>query len=238
MFMWRAVPGPAGVWAWIVSVDWIAGGSSDVETQIAMSRGRLGHVNSFDARSRGTVPDAMLEALERLRLTFGLDFNSPVWDVADPAVHALMNGRGLREEPEPDSLDAAADEIPSREAHAGKARDYIPLAATSSLRCSAGDVWSHSPLLERRDDPHQQARMEHGHRRCGEPWRARRPWDIEREETHDIVRGEPLACGDQFLGRLGVMSFVGITLSNGLWPSRCSTGSPEPSSTRWPSSSC
>jgi hypothetical protein len=35
-----------------------------------------------------------------------------------------VNGRGLREEPEPDSLDAAADEVPSREAHAGEAGDY------------------------------------------------------------------------------------------------------------------
>ena len=91
-----------------------------------MSRGGLGHVNSLDARSEGTVPDVMLEAFKRVRLTFGLDFDSPVGDVADPAVHSFMNGRGLREEPEPDSLDAAADEVPSREAHAGKAGDYIP----------------------------------------------------------------------------------------------------------------
>jgi hypothetical protein len=93
-----------------------------------VSRGALGHVNSFDARSRRTVPDVMLEAFKRFRLTFGLDFDSPVGDVADPAIHSLTNGRGLCEEPEPDPLDAAADEVPSREAHAGKAGDYIPPA--------------------------------------------------------------------------------------------------------------
>ena len=102
--------------------------SSDVETQIAVSRVGLGHINSFDARSRRTVPDLTLETFERLCLTLGLDLDSPVGDVADPAVHSLMNGRGLREEPEPDSLDAAADEVPSREEHAGEAGDYIPPA--------------------------------------------------------------------------------------------------------------
>src|SRR5579859_1691779 len=100
--------------------------SSDVETQIAVSRVRLGHVHAFDARPRRAVPDVMLEAFERFRLAFGLDFDSPVRDVADPAVHSLTTGRGLCEEPEPDSLDAAVNEVPSREAHAEKASDYTP----------------------------------------------------------------------------------------------------------------
>jgi hypothetical protein len=95
-----------------------------------VSRGGLDHLDSFDARSGRTMSDLMLEAFERFRFTFGLDLDSPIGDVANPAVHPLANGRGLREEPEPDSLNAAADEVPSREAHAGKARDYTAAATT------------------------------------------------------------------------------------------------------------
>jgi hypothetical protein len=102
--------------------------SSDIEAHVAVSRGGLDHIDPFDARSGWTMPDLMLEPFERFRFAFGLDLDSSIGDVANPAVHSLANGRGLREEPEPDSLNAAADEVPSGEAHAGKARDYTAAA--------------------------------------------------------------------------------------------------------------
>jgi hypothetical protein len=81
----------------------------------------------------------MLEAFECFRLAFSLHFDSPFRDVADPAVHSLTNGRGLREESEPDSLDAATDEVPSREAHDREGRQLYTVAPTPSLGCRRHD---------------------------------------------------------------------------------------------------
>ena len=71
----------------------------------------------IQARPRRSAADLPFEPIERFRLPCRSDFNGAVRGVADPPVQTLAFGCRLREIPEADALNAAANQIPSAEAH-------------------------------------------------------------------------------------------------------------------------
>jgi hypothetical protein len=71
-----------------------------------------------DARAARALANASLEPFDGLRLAFRGDFDAAVGKVAHPPVYAFTNRRRLDEETEADALDASADQISTREAHA------------------------------------------------------------------------------------------------------------------------
>ena len=81
----------------------------------------LGTVSSTSTRSTrapgGPCRMCALEPFDRFRLAFRRRFDAAVGQVPHPAVQAFARRRRLGEVPEADALNAAADEISSRDAH-------------------------------------------------------------------------------------------------------------------------
>jgi len=71
-----------------------------------------------DAGTGRAVPHVPLEAVECVRLAFRRDLDSAVGKISHPAVQTLAHCRRFGEEAEADALDASADQISTREAHA------------------------------------------------------------------------------------------------------------------------
>lgn len=70
------------------------------------------------ARTGRSAPHASLEPLDGLDVALDSDLNATVRQIADPSAQPFANSRSFGEKAEADALDAAADEIPSRDTHA------------------------------------------------------------------------------------------------------------------------
>ena len=81
-----------------------------------MRRGRFGQHVVYPRAARATA-DGHLETLQRLRVSFRLDFHAAVVQVAHPARQPLARGSVLGEEPEADTLDAAGDDVAAGHQH-------------------------------------------------------------------------------------------------------------------------
>jgi hypothetical protein len=68
------------------------------------------------------MPDVTLEPLEGFGLALDGNLDPAVGQVPNPAVQPFAGRRPIGEESEADALNAAADQISSREAHAREAR--------------------------------------------------------------------------------------------------------------------
>src|SRR5688500_15802685 len=101
---------------------------ADVEPGVVMARHCVVPVHAIDARARRSVSEAMLEAIDGLGLTFGVNLDPPITQLPDPAVDSLARRRCLGEKPEPDPLNPAADDEMPRETHAERTRLYTPLS--------------------------------------------------------------------------------------------------------------
>ena len=91
---------------------------SDVEAGVPALRTFIGDIDLADSCRRRPVSDVVLEAFERFGLSFRLDLDTPVRKIPNPAVQPFPCRGGLSEEPKADSLNPAADQVPSRETHA------------------------------------------------------------------------------------------------------------------------
>jgi hypothetical protein len=76
------------------------------------------HVDVLDARARRTVANVPLESIDRFRVALGRDLDATVGQVPHPAVQAFAPRCILGEKPEADALNAPADRVSSRDAHA------------------------------------------------------------------------------------------------------------------------
>jgi hypothetical protein len=87
------------------------------ETGVAAVSTEIGHVEVIDNGAGRSMADVALEALQRLDIAFGPNFHPAVGRIPDPPVQAFAGSSRMGEEPEPDALDAAPDDIASSEAH-------------------------------------------------------------------------------------------------------------------------
>ena len=71
-----------------------------------------------DARAGRPVSHVPLEAFERVRIAFRGNFDAAVGKISNPAVQTFTHRRRFGKEAEADALDASADQISTREAHA------------------------------------------------------------------------------------------------------------------------
>jgi hypothetical protein len=89
----------------------------DREARIAAVRTQIGHVEVIDDGTGWSVADVTLKTLEGFCIALCPNLHPAVRSIPDPPVQALASSGRLGEEPEPDTMDAASDEIASSEAH-------------------------------------------------------------------------------------------------------------------------
>src|SRR5688572_28478036 len=104
----------------------LGGGSllSHQETGVGPAHAFFGGVDVVHPRARRPAPDVTLEPFERVCLAFRGDFHAAIRQVAHPTMQPLAARRCPCEDPEADSLNAAADQVPTREAH-GETKLYV-----------------------------------------------------------------------------------------------------------------
>ena len=68
---------------------------------------------------RGTrsLPYLLLKSVERLGFAFGHNLDATIGEISHPTVKTLTSSSGAREKPEPDSLNAADDQVVPPKAH-------------------------------------------------------------------------------------------------------------------------
>jgi hypothetical protein len=67
------------------------------------------------ARPGRSAPHASLEPLDGLGVALDLDLDATVREIADPSAQPFASSRRFGEKAEADALNAATDEIPSRD---------------------------------------------------------------------------------------------------------------------------
>jgi hypothetical protein len=70
------------------------------------------------ARPGRSAPHASLEPLDGLSVALDLDLDATVREIAYPSAQPFASSRRFGEKAEADALNAATDEIPSRDTHA------------------------------------------------------------------------------------------------------------------------
>jgi hypothetical protein len=105
-----------------------------------------------DARTRRPVPDVPLKSLDGFGFTLNGDLHTAVRQIPHPSVQPFASGHCFSEEPEPDTLNAAADEVPSPNTH-DEARDYTAFThaqgpRVTTTKCVEGIRRRHSTRPE------------------------------------------------------------------------------------------
>ena len=78
-------------------------------------------------RGTGSLPNLLLKSVERLGFAFRHDLDATIGEISHPTVRTLASGSGARKKPEPDSLNAADDQVVPPKAHEETRRLYPAL---------------------------------------------------------------------------------------------------------------
>ena len=68
-------------------------------------------------RSTRSLPHLLLKSVEGLGFAFCHDLDATIGEISHPPVKALPSSSGARKKPEPDSLNAADDQVVPPKAH-------------------------------------------------------------------------------------------------------------------------
>src|SRR5437867_2814435 len=90
---------------------------SDRESGVAARRHGVLYLDAIHARAGRSLMELPFESLNRVGLAFRRRLDAAVGQVSHPTVDALTACHPLDEISKADALDAAADDIPSRNAH-------------------------------------------------------------------------------------------------------------------------
>src|SRR6266699_2746902 len=90
---------------------------TNIELGLESAGRHVGDIDPVDACSLRTTPDLLLEAVERLPITLAVDLDAAVRQITPPPDDSFARRGGLGEIPEADTLNTAADQIPSGDAH-------------------------------------------------------------------------------------------------------------------------
>jgi hypothetical protein len=91
--------------------------SPDTETRRTARRRRSVDLHVGHARPGRSAPHASIEPLDGLGIALDFDLDATVRQIAYPSVEPFASRRSFGEKAETDALNAAADEIPSRDTH-------------------------------------------------------------------------------------------------------------------------
>ena len=100
---------------------------SDFKPGVTARRDGVIDLDLADPRARRAVSHVAFEAFHRLSLAFGHNLDTAIGQIADNAMKPFTSCRRLGKQPEADALNAAPDEVASRDAHAKETeREIIP----------------------------------------------------------------------------------------------------------------